>query len=171
MVDNLNCDFCQRTKLDGKGYIFLPEHEVQSILFEECVVDLIGPWNIQVCGKPHKFEAFDVPIQDPKPRFQTKITSHNCCLFFVCLFASFTNSRMENDSQMGHIRDVCTTAKNPQDMASTKEYINEALSIAMHAMIAAINSTLASSPGSLTFNRDMFLNIPLIADWHKDEHI
>jgi hypothetical protein len=54
----------------------------------------------------------------------------------------------------------------PQDMANAKEYINEALSIAMHAMRAAIHSTLGSSPGSLTFNRDMFLNIPLIADWH-----
>jgi hypothetical protein len=89
MVDNLNCDFCQRTELDGKGYGFLPEGEVKSILFGECNMDLIGPWNIQVCGKPHKFEAFDVPIQDPKPRFQTKDTSHNCCLFlFVCLLLS-----------------------------------------------------------------------------------
>jgi hypothetical protein len=89
MVDNLNCDFCQRTKLDGKGYGFLPERKVKSILFGECNMDLIGPWNIQVCGKPHKFEAFDVPIQDPKPRFQTKNTSHNCCLFFVfCLLLS-----------------------------------------------------------------------------------
>jgi hypothetical protein len=78
---------------------------------------------------------------------------------------------MENDSQKCHIRDVCTTAKNPQDMASAKKYINEVLSITMHAMKAAINSTLRSSPGILTFNRDMFLNIPLIADWHKDEHI
>jgi hypothetical protein len=73
---------------------------------------------------------------------------------------------MENDSQKCHIRDVCTTAKNPQGMASAKEYIDEALSIAMHAMKAAIHSTLGSSAGSLTFNRDMFLNIPLIADWH-----
>jgi hypothetical protein len=81
---------------------------------------------------------------------------------------------MENDSQKRHIRDVCTLAKNPQDMASTKEYIDEALSIAMHAMKVAIHSTLGSSPGSLTFSRDMFFNIPmipLIADWHKDEHI
>jgi hypothetical protein len=54
----------------------------------------------------------------------------------------------------------------PPDMASAKEYIDEAISIAMHAMRAAIHSTLGSSPGSLTFNRDMFLNIPLIADWH-----
>jgi hypothetical protein len=56
-------------------------------------------------------------------------------------------------------------------MASTKEYIDEALSIAMHAMKAAIHSTLGRSLGSLTFNRGMFLNIPLIADWHKDKHI
>jgi hypothetical protein len=51
-------------------------------------------------------------------------------------------------------------------MASAKEYIDEALLIAMHAMRTAIHSTLESSPGSLTFNRDMFLNIPLIAGWH-----
>ena len=54
----------------------------------------------------------------------------------------------------------------PQDMANAKEYINEALSIAMHAMRVAIHSTPGSSLGSLTFNKDMFLNIPLIADWH-----
>ncbi len=61
--------------------------------------------------------------------------------------------------------------KNPQDMASAKKYINEALSIAMHTMKAAINSSLGSNLESLTFNRNMFLNIPLIADWYKDEHI
>ena len=53
--------------------------------------------------------------------------------------------------------------------------LDEALSIAMHAMRAGIHTTLGSSPGSLVFNRDMFLNIPLIADWHaitlKQEHI
>jgi hypothetical protein len=52
------------------------------------------------------------------------------------------------------------------DMTSAKEYVDEALSIAMHAMRAAIHFTLGSSPGSLTFNRGMFLNIPLIADRH-----
>jgi hypothetical protein len=60
MVDNLNCDFCQRNKLYGKGYGFLPEREVHAILFEECTVDLIGPWTVQVCGRPHKFEALTV---------------------------------------------------------------------------------------------------------------
>jgi hypothetical protein len=51
-------------------------------------------------------------------------------------------------------------------MASTKEYINDALSITMHATKAGMHSSLGIIPRSLTFNRDMFLNIPLIADWH-----
>ena len=42
-------------------------------------------------------------------------------------------------------------------------------------MRVGIHTTLGSSPGSLVFNRDMFLNIPLIADWHaitlKREHL
>ena len=42
-IDHFNCDYCQRNKLDGKGYGHLPEREVCSIPFEECAVDLIGP--------------------------------------------------------------------------------------------------------------------------------
>jgi hypothetical protein len=60
MVENPNCDFCQRNKLDGKGCGFLPEREVRSIPFEECAMDLIGPWTVQACGKPYKFEALTV---------------------------------------------------------------------------------------------------------------
>jgi hypothetical protein len=60
MVDNLNCDSCQRNELDGKGYGFLPEREVCSIPFEECAMDLIGPWTVQICGRPHKFGALTV---------------------------------------------------------------------------------------------------------------
>ena len=42
-------------------------------------------------------------------------------------------------------------------------------------MRSGVHSTLGSSPGSLVFNRDMFLNVPLIADWEaitkKREHL
>ena len=45
----------------------------------------------------------------------------------------------------------------------------------MHAMRAGVHMTLGSSPGSLVFNRDMFLQVPLIADWTaitmKREHL
>ncbi len=101
------------------------------------------------------------------------------------------------------IKDVPTTSKNPQanaicermhqtvgnvlrtllhgqppqqvTVARAKDFIDEVLAIAMHAIRAGIHSTLGSSPGSLVFNRDMFLNIPLIADWHavtkRREHL
>ncbi len=105
--------------------------------------------------------------------------------------------------QSCRIKDVPTTSKNPQANAicermhqtvgnvlrtllhgqppqhvtgaRAKEFIDEALSITMHAMRAGAHSTLGSSPGSSVFNRDMFLNIPLIADWHaitkRQEHL
>ncbi len=42
-------------------------------------------------------------------------------------------------------------------------------------MRTGIHTTLGSSPDNLIFNRDMFLNIPLIVDWHaiaqKCEHL
>ncbi len=42
-------------------------------------------------------------------------------------------------------------------------------------MQARVRFILGSSPGNLVFNRDMYLNIPLIADWHtitqRREHL
>jgi hypothetical protein len=104
----------------------------------------------------------------------------------------FTGPEFQMLIQNCHIRDVCTTAKNPQsnavcermhqtegnvlitllhgnppqNIANAAQYVDEALSIAMHAMQTGVHSTLGSSPGNLVFNRDMFLNIPLIVDWH-----
>jgi hypothetical protein len=47
--------------------------------------------------------------------------------------------------------------------------------ITMNGMRAGVHSTLGSSPGNLVFNRDIFLNTPLIADWQaitqKREHL
>jgi hypothetical protein len=78
---------------------------------------------------------------------------------------------------VGNVLRTLLHGEPPLDMASAKEYIDEAFSIiiALHAMRAARHSTLGSSPGSLTLNRDMFLNIPLIADLHmitqRQEHL
>jgi hypothetical protein len=54
----------------------------------------------------------------------------------------------------------------PQNIANAAQYVDKALSIAMHAMQAGVHSTVGSSPGNLVFNIDMFLKLPLIADWH-----
>ncbi len=92
----------------------------------------------------------------------------------------FIGPKFQTQLQNCHTRDVCTTAKNPQsttmckrmqqtvenflrtlllkeppqNIASAKEYEDEALSIAMHAMRAGVHSTLGSSHRSLTYNRD-----------------
>ena len=44
--------------------------------------------------------------------------------------------------------------------------IYESLSAVQHAMRTSVHTTLGSSPGTLVFSRDMFLNVPLLADWH-----
>jgi hypothetical protein len=112
------------------------------------------------------------------------VLGHGLKLVILLLFTSFdahsrathlytkaknpqSNVMCKRMQQMvGNILRTLLHGEPPQDMAHTNKFINEALSIAMHAMRAAPHSTLGRSPGSLTFNRDMFLNIPLIADWH-----
>ena len=52
-------------------------------------------------------------------------------------------------------------------MTQAKDIMDAALSTAMHVMQCTITTTIGSTPGSLAFSRDMFLNIPLIADWQS----
>jgi hypothetical protein len=55
---------------------------------------------------------------------------------------------------------------NMLQVQCAKGFIDEALSITIHAMCTGLHSTLGSSPGTLVFNRDKFLNLQLIANWH-----
>ena len=218
-IDNFNCDHCQRDKLDGKGYGLLPEREVRSIPFEECAVDLIGPWIVQVRGRPYEFDALtcidtvtnlvELIRVDDKTSETISRRYAQCWLSRYpwpqrCVHdpgGEFTGAEFQTLLQNCRVKDVCTSAKNPQanavcermhqtvgnvlrtllhgeppqNIATAKEFVDEALSIAMHAMRVGIHTTLGSSPGNLVFNRDMFLNIPLIADWHaitlRREHL
>ena len=76
---------------------------------------------------------------------------------------------------VGNVLRTLLHSEPPQNITTAKEFVGEALFIAMHAMRAGTHTTLGSSPGSLVFNRDMFLNILLIADSHdvtlKQEHL
>jgi hypothetical protein len=102
------------------------------------------------------------------------------------------------------MKDVCSTSKNPQSNAiceqmhqtvenvlrvlihgnppktmsksKAKDIVDEALATTMHAMQTTVATTLGSAPGSLTFARDMFLNVPLVADWQtiarkREQHV
>jgi hypothetical protein len=76
---------------------------------------------------------------------------------------------------VGNVLQTLLHGESPRDVTKAEDFIDEVLSIATYAMRISIPTTLGSSPGSLIFNRDMFLNIPLIADWHaipqKHEHL
>jgi len=88
------------------------------------------------------------------------------------------------------IKDVATTIKNPQANAvcermhqtvtnilrpllhahfpqtaqAASDIVDTALATASHASRATLHRSLNNSPGALVFHRDMFLDIPLIAD-------
>jgi hypothetical protein len=103
----------------------------------------------------------------------------------------FTGYEFQKILNRLNIKDVRTTSRNPQsnamcermhqtagsilstllhtapptDVENAAELIDEALSTAMHAMRTTVATVLGVSPGALVFARDMFLDIPLTAEW------
>jgi hypothetical protein len=55
-------------------------------------------------------------------------------------------------------------------MTQARDIIDNSLATVMHAMQTTVASTLGSTPGALAFVQDMFLNVPLIADWQAIAH-
>ncbi len=131
----------KKNKLDGKGYGFLPEREVRSIPFEECAMDLIGPWTIQVHGNPYEFEALTVidtvtnlvklvRIDDKRSQTVARKFAH-CWLTHYpwpqhCVHdpGTVTGPEFQMRLQNYHIRDTCTTAKSPKSNAVCERMIN-----------------------------------------------
>ena len=62
----------------------------------------------------------------------------------------------------------------PKNMTQAKNIMDNSLAIDMHAMITTVATTFVSTPSTLAFSRDVFLNVPLVADWQtisrKREH-
>ena len=88
-----------------------------------------------------------------------------------------SNSICERMHQtVGNVLRTYLYSNPPQNMSQAKDIIDQALATAMHAMRTTVATTIRSTPGSLAFGRDMFLNIPLIADWgtitkHREQHV
>ena len=53
----------------------------------------------------------------------------------------------------------------PRTLANAAYLIDQVLATAMHSMRVNVTTILKGSPGSLVFGREMFIYIPLIADW------
>ena len=54
----------------------------------------------------------------------------------------------------------------PKNVSKANKMVDKGLSIAQHAMQTSVHTTLGSSPSLLVFHQDMFLNVPVISDWH-----
>jgi transposase InsO family protein len=102
----------------------------------------------------------------------------------------FTGCDFQRILTLNGIKDVATSNKNPQANAvcermhqtitnilrpllhthvpqndqAANDIIDTALATASYASRAAVHRTLSISPGALVFRRDMFLDIPLLAD-------
>ena len=76
------------------------------------------------------------------------------------------NAVIESTHQtMGQILRTVLQTANPRSMADMDKEIERAIAITLRACRCASSSALQGlSPGSLTFGRDMNLNIPIIAD-------
>ena len=52
----------------------------------------------------------------------------------------------------------------PQNEPDTTNMIDNALATVVHALRCAVNHTMQTMPGAMVFNRDMMINVPLIAN-------
>jgi len=208
-VDKYQCEHCQKHKLSGKGYGLLPERELRVAPWTEVAVDLIGPWKLQVHGKPVEFNALTCIDTASNLVELIRIDNKSCPhvtekfkqawiarypLMQRCVHdmgGEFTGGTFQRLLTQLNIKDAQSTSKNPQsnsicermhqtvgnilrtllysnppqNMAQARDIIDSALATAMHAMRTTVATTLGSTPGALAFSRDMFLNVPLVADW------
>ena len=76
---------------------------------------------------------------------------------------------------VGNILHTMVDGDPPENVTKANELIDEVSSISQHAMRTSVHTSLVSSPGTLVLSCDVFLNVPLLVDWHvitqKREHI
>jgi hydroxypyruvate isomerase len=65
---------------------------------------------------------------------------------------------------IGNILRTLLHVNAPHNVQQANDLVDAALATAQHAMRTTVHRTLNMSPGALIFQRDMLLNIPLIAD-------
>jgi len=131
-IDNFACEHCQKHKLDGKGYGLLPMRDLREQPFEEVAVDLIGPWKVQVRGKPYEFNALTaidtVTNLVEIVRIDKKTSEHITARFAQswmtrypwpkrCVHnngGEFVGWEFQQFLDKCNVKDVPTTSRNPQ---------------------------------------------------------
>ena len=208
-IDEFNCEACQFHKSQGRGYGHLAPRDVNGNPWTEVCVDLIGPWVVQVHGRPYEFSALTCidPVTNLTEiiQIQEKTSDHIATKFFLSWISRYPRpARCVHDNggeflgiefqtllNLLQITSVPTTSRNPQANAicermhqtggnilrtlvhtdpprtvvQARLLVDGALARAQLALRSAVSTPLQATPGSLAFGRDMFLDVPFIADW------
>jgi len=206
--ETYRCENCQKNKLIGAGYGLLPPREAPMMPWSEVMVDLIGPWKIQINDEAIYFNALTCidPVTNLVEiiRIENKTAEHVARKFEECWLnryprpnkcihdngGEFIGWEFQNKLTQCGIEDKPTTSRNPQANAVCERLhqtvanvlrttiaqqppqnihqataaIDYALSTTMHVTRCATSRSLGISPGALVFRRDMFLDLPIIAD-------
>jgi hypothetical protein len=208
------CDTCQRTKHTTPKDGLLPLKDPEMDQWSQVQVDLIGPWKINLgSGAPLYVRAVSAidpfiglcelaPIKNPSSAHVGTIF-HNC---WLCRYPTptrcihdngpeFTAPEFQDVLRYHGIKDVPTTAKNPQansiverahlSMASMirtmvaearnnnrrilpqdiDDFVCTALACTQKAINATVHTIIQESPGAFIFQRDMLLPIQSFANW------
>ena len=68
---------------------------------------------------------------------------------------------------MGDILRVVLHIKTPNDENDANQIVHNALAAAVHSSRCAVNHAMQTSPGALIFQRDMLMNVSLIANLYS----
>jgi hypothetical protein len=119
--------------------------------------------------------VYDLGTEFTGPDFQTLL--QNCHIRDVCTTAKYPQSNAVCERMHQTVRNILRTlvyGNHPQNIASAALYVDEALSIAMHAMQAGVHSMLGSSPGNLVLTEkcfSIFHGLQIGTPSHKEENI
>ena len=206
--ERYKCKNCQKNKLIGPGYGLLPPREAPLTSWSEVMVDLIGPWKVEINNENVYFNALTCidPVTNLVEiiRIENKTANHVARKFEECWLnryprpnkcihdngGEFIGWEFQNLLAQCGVEEKSTTSRNPQANAvcerlhqtvanilrtTMKQHppqnleqataaIDYALSTTMHVTRCATSRALGISPGVLVFRRDMFLDLPIIAD-------
>jgi transposase InsO family protein len=65
---------------------------------------------------------------------------------------------------MADVLRVILRTGTPDNELEAEQIVDNALATCMHVTRCSINHQMRTSPGALVFNRDMFLDVPLLAN-------
>ena len=123
-ISKFKCAACHKFKLAGKEYGLLPQRELQEQLFQECAVDIIGPWPvIDPVANLTELARIDNKESEHMARnfAQTWLSRYpwpECCIHDNG--GKFTGSKFHELLEHSNIKDVPTTSRNPTANAVCK---------------------------------------------------